>query len=163
MCRQQICLHAPMLSRAFQLFALSFEGGIFIAFGFGRLTRDPSVLRYHRLKIKPLLSSAMVFNQIGQPRQRVSLHGAFSELDALSGSKTEQQADRASYGSVTVAHHPVPKPTQLKPLCEQGFHISRSRKSTRSSCFNGRFPRFLAEDMLSTGVDSRPDGGMDSL
>jgi len=27
----------------------------------------------------------------------------------LSGSKTEQQADRASYGSVTVAHHPVPK------------------------------------------------------
>ena len=51
----------------------------------------------------------MVFNQISQPRQRVSLHGAFSELDALSGSKTEQQADRASYGSVTVAHHPVPK------------------------------------------------------
>lgn len=30
----------------------------------------------------------MVFNQISQPRQRVSLHGAFSELDALSGSKT---------------------------------------------------------------------------
>ena len=110
------------------IICIAYEGGIFIAFGFGRLTRDPSVLRYHRLKIKPLLSSAMVFNQIGQPRQRVSLHGAFSELDALSGSKTEQQADRASYGSVTVAHHPVPKPTQLKPLCEQGFHISRNRE-----------------------------------
>ena len=91
------------------IICIAYEGGIFIAFGFGRLTRDPSVLRYHRLKIKPLLSSAMVFNQLGQPRQRVSLHGAFSELDALSGSKTEQQADRASYGSVTVAHHPVPK------------------------------------------------------
>ena len=30
----------------------------------------------------------MVFNQISQPRQRVSLRIAFSELDALSGSKT---------------------------------------------------------------------------
>ena len=30
----------------------------------------------------------MVFNQISQPRQRTSPHGAFSELDALSGSKT---------------------------------------------------------------------------
>ena len=92
LCRQQICLHAPSLSRAFQLFALSFEEGIFVAFGLGRLTRDPSVLRYHHLKIKPLLSSAMVFNQIGQPRQRVSLHGAFSELDTLSSSKTRRPA-----------------------------------------------------------------------
>lgn len=92
LCRHRICLYAPTLPHAPEFLALGFEGGIFIAFGFGRLTRDPSVLRYHRLKIKPLLSSAMVFNQISQPRQRVSLHGAFSELDALFGSKTRRPA-----------------------------------------------------------------------
>ena len=61
----------------------------------------------------------MVFNQISQPRQRVSLRIAFSELDALSGSKTSgcttsphlrfSNHGRSSGSQTDVAHEGGPR------------------------------------------------------
>lgn len=68
-------------------------------------------------------------------------------------SKAPAQSSVPVVRLVTVAFHPIPKPVRSESFYDLGL-------CTRFSCFNGRFPRFLAEGMLSTGVDSRSNSGM---
>ena len=108
----------------------------------------------------------MVFNQISQPRQRVSLRIAFSELDALSGSKTSgcttsphlrfSNHDRSGGSQTTPpmarALGPVQQPWQIGRfsnlwvwICRLiwAFLFQRTAKSARSSCFCDPPGRFL--------------------
>lgn len=186
MYRQQICLHAPSLSRALEFLALGFEWRDSCRRRRGRLTRDSLGLGYHRL-VSVLPCGWWLVPAVGM----LWMHARFCNLrfpgvivlevlflEVFTYGKDRcrhRKADRAVLkprwlrvipigSSATMADRAVLKPVGVDMPFDLGIPISKNCKICQVFLFLRPARSFFRSgSRISASVYSRSDHGMGTL
>ena len=155
MCRQQVCLHAPMLSRAFQLFALRSVSLMLCP------VPKPLGAPLHLISGSVTMADRVVLKQ--HPRWQEPLD-RFSNRGRSGGSQTRTWGTISTFCSATVADQVVLKPVGVDMPFDLGIPISKNCKICQVFLFLRPARSFFRSgSRISASVYSRPDGGMDPL